>query len=161
MRELKITRTNYEEMIYAFRNGLSEICYSNSGLLENVFRLKFDENNYIVGWYWVSLTPNTYYVDNDLNIFYISDYSINCSIDYCIDDCSYEIVKAFKDKYKDDEDALDSDSKWQDFREEYYKENLEEGIIDFCVDCGVEKLEYDLFENTDIDRIDFNLEIID
>ncbi len=157
MRELKITRTNYEKMVDVFKNGLSEICFSNSGLLENYFRLKV-EDDYIIDWYWSSQTPNTYFVDEDITVYHISDYNVNCSIDCCIDDCSYEIVKAFKEKYKDDEDALNSDSKCQDFREEYYKENLEDGIIDFCVDCGVEKLEYNLFEDTDID---FGLEIIE
>lgn len=130
MRELKIKEKNYRKMLEDFDYGIREIYYNNPGTLENYFRFKV-EDGYIIDWYWSSQTSNTYFVDEDITVYHISDYNVNCSIDNYLDECFYDIKEKFEEKYKDDEDALNSHSKWEDFREEYYSEN-EEDIIFEC-----------------------------
>ena len=137
MRELKITRTNYERMVDVFKEGLEEIYIRGSRGLENYFRVEI-EDNYIIDWYWSSQTPNTYFVDEDITVYHLSDFYSCCHIDCVLDDCSYG-------NYEDDENG----------REKYYEEN-KENIIDYCIDCDLEDLEYNLFEDTDID---FEVEI--
>ena len=126
---MKITKTNYEKMTDSFYDGLKEMFYNNHGTLENYFRVEV-EDDYIVDWYWSSQTSNTYFVDEDITVYHISDFNINCSID-CMLDRHFDCIKdEFEEKYKDDENSLDSLSKWEDFRDEYYKKNEDDIILD-------------------------------
>ena len=138
MRTIKITKENFKNMTESFDNGIRNIYYSNSGTLENYFRVEVDENNYIIDWYWSSQTPNTYFVDDDITVYHISDYFVNCAIDNYLDECFYDIKEKFEEKYKDDEEALNSLSKWEDFREEYYGEN-EEDINFYLTSSDIEE----------------------
>jgi len=155
---MKITRTNYEKMMDSFSEGLRSNYSCNNGMLINYFRIKVEED-FITDWEWTALTPNTYYVYDGVwfDVHKVSDYDLNAAIDNCVGECKIDIEKAFKQKYSDDEEALEDTDLYNEFEEQYYEENLKEGILDYCVDADRENFEDSLFYNEDFE----NFEIIE
>lgn len=150
MRELKITRTNYENMRDNFRDWLSEVYKSHIDCLNYTFDVLLDDENNIINWNNGALMDNEWY-KNWYTIYSLKGWNIEEQLHNDFNsDCYREIIDTLEHKYGEDVEERDD---YDDLYENLYNELLEKYRDDYY-DYYIFECDLPQFDDLDIEIVE-------